>query len=205
MKRNSVDLRWAAFEGDLEKVRSLIESGADPNSAGECGSGTLLSFHPPVIAFLLENGATPDSQTNENGASVLAGLCYVNQIQCVKLILEHGANPNLGRVNTLETPLHHALANDASAELIALLIQHGADMNAATIPGLYSYNYFGNTPTRGETPLHRAAAYASKETVEMLLNAGADRSETDGNGNTPYHWAGWHRRPKDFVELLAPA
>ena len=101
---NSTDLKWAAFEGDLDKVRSLIESGFDPNSAGECGSGTLLNFHPSVTDFLLANGAIPDSQANENGASVLAGLCYVDQIECVKLILEHGANPNLGRVDTLETP-----------------------------------------------------------------------------------------------------
>ena len=205
MKNNSTELKWAAFQGDLDKVRSLIESGADPDSKGECGSGTLLTFHPPVISFLLENGANPDSQTNENGASVLAGLCYVNQVECAKLLLEHGANPNLGRTSTLETPLHHVLANDASEELIFLLINHGADVNAKTNPGLYSYNYYGDTPTRGETPLHRAAAYATLETIQLLLDAGSDRCTTDTNGNTPYHWAGWHRRPKEIVQLLAPA
>ena len=204
MAVNSIDLKYAAA-GDLAKVRSLIESGADPNSADESGSGTLLGFHPAVTACLLENGATPDDQTNENGASVLAGLCYVNQIECVKLLLEHGADPNLGRVETLETPLHHAIANDASVELIRLLIQHGADVNAATKPGLYSYNFYGDTPTRGETPLHRAAAYSGKETITLLLDSGADRSGTDANGNHPYHWAGWHRRPNEIVQMCAPA
>ena len=201
---DSNDLKWAAFEGDLEKVRSLIESGADPNSTGDCGSGTLLNFHPAVTGFLLASGATPDSQTNENGASVLAGLCYANQIECVKLLLEHGANPNLGHANTLESPLHHAITNDASAELVALLIRHGADVNAKTNASLYSYNYYGDTPTRGETPLHRAAAYSPADIVKMLLVAGADRSIPDANGNTPFHWAGWHKRPKKLVQLLAP-
>ena len=204
MATASPDLKWAAFEGNLDKVRSLIESGADPNSSDENGSGTLLNFHPDVTAYLLENGADPDAQTNENGASVLAGLCYVNQLECVKLILEHGANPNLGRKETLETPLHHALANDAASELVDLLIQYGSDVNAKTKPGVYSYNYFGDTPTRGETPLHRAAAYAPVETVRLLIAAGADRSAMDSNGNTPYHWAGWHRRPNDLVQILAP-
>lgn len=204
MTVNSIDLKQAAFEGDLDKVRELIEAGADPNSADESGSGTLLNFHPAVTAFLLANGATPDSQTNENGASVLAGLCYVNQIECVKLLLEHGADANLGRADTFETPLHHAIANDASAELIGLLIQHGADVNAKTKPGLYSFNYYGDTPTRGETPLHRAAAYAPTDIVKMLLGAGGDRSAADTNGNTPYHWAGWHRRTRELVQLLAP-
>ncbi len=205
MASTSLDLKWAAFEGDLDQVRSLIESGADPNAADENGSGTLLNFHPSVIAFLLENGADPDTQTNENGASVLAGLCYVNQVECVKLILSHGANPNLGRKETLETPLHHAIANDASTELVGLLIQHGADVNAKTKPGVYSYNYFGDTPTRGETPLHRAAAYAPIEMVKLLLDAGADKTVADANGNIPYHWAGWHRRANDLVQLLHPA
>ena len=204
MPNNPTELQWAAFQGELNKVRSLIEAGADPNSAGDCGTGTLLNFHPQVTAYLLANGATPDTQTNENGASVLAGLCYVNQIDCVKLLLEHGADPNLGRKDTLETPLHHGLANDAGAELIALLIKHDANVNAKTQPGLYSYNYYGDTPTRGETALHRAAAYAPIDTVKLLLDAGADRSLTDTNGNTPYHWAGWHRRPKELVQLLAP-
>ena len=76
MPDNSTELQWAAFQGELNKVRSLIEAGADPNSAGDCGTGTLLNFHPQVTAYLLANGATPDTQTNENGASVLAGLCY---------------------------------------------------------------------------------------------------------------------------------
>ena len=204
MATTSLDLKYAAAAGDLDKVRLLVESGADPNSADENGSGTLLSFHPSVIAYLFANGATPDSQTIENGASVLAGLCYVNQLECVKLILEHGAKPNLRRSETLETPLHHAIANDASTELADLLIRHGADVDARTKPGLYSYNFFGDTPTRGETPLHRAAAYATIETVKLLLDAGADRSATDANGNTPYQWAGWHRRPNDLVQILAP-
>ena len=204
MTNHSTELKWAAFDGDLDRVRSLLESGADPDSAGECGSGTLLTFHPPVISFLLENGAHPDRQTNEHGASVLAGLCYVNQLECVQLLLEHGANPNLGRADTLESPLHHALANDPSAALVDLLIKHGADVHAKTNPGLYSYNYYGNTPTRGETPLHRAAAYAPLEIIQLLLDAGSDRSATDTNGNTPYHWAGWHRRPKALVARLAP-
>ena len=201
---NSADLRRAAFDGNLEKVRILIESNADPNSTGECGSGTLLNFHPEVTAYLLAHGATPDSQTNENGASVLAGLCYANQAQCVKLVLEHGANPNLGHADTLETPLHHAISNDASSELIEMLLQHGANVNARTKPGLYSYNFYGETPTRGETPLHRAAAYAPNGIIKLLIDAGAERSATDANGNTPYHWAGWHRRPRETVQLLAP-
>lgn len=200
---NSGNINRAAFAGDLDKVRSLIDSGVDPNLADENGAGTLLTFHPSMISLLIENGADPNSQTNENGASVLAGLCYVGKIECVKLLLQYGANPNLGRRDSLETPLHHVLANAGSLELVSLLVKHGADVNAQTEPGVKSFNYYGDTPTRGETPLHRAAAYASKEVIQLLLDSGADRSLCDANRNTPCHWAGWHMRSKDIVEMLS--
>ena len=79
MKSLSLELKQAAFNGDLDKVRSLIESGADVNATDEHGSGTLLNFHPTVTAYLLSKGADPNIQMNENGASVVAGLSYVNQ------------------------------------------------------------------------------------------------------------------------------
>jgi ankyrin repeat protein len=106
-------------------------------------------------------------------------------------LLEHGANANHGRDESKKTPLHHALAGGAAIEVIRLLIEHGADVNAKTLAGVHSYNYYGNTPTRGETPLHRAAAFASGKIVQLLRQAGADRDVRDVNGVTPYIWAGW--------------
>lgn len=205
MNSASHDLKRAAFDGDLDTVRSLVESGADVNATDQYGSGTLLNFHPHVTEYLLSKGADPNTQRNENGASVLAGLCYVNQIDCARLLLEHGADPNRGRGESMETPLHHALARDASVELVKLLIHHGADVNARTKPGVFSCSFFGDTPTRGETPLHRAAAYASMEIVQVLLATGADRTIGDVHGYLPHSWAGWHRRTKELVELLRPS
>lgn len=199
------DLMRAVWAGDIELVRSLVESGADVNATDDYGSGTLLNFDPGITAYLLSRGADPNTQTNENGASVLAGLCYVNQTECVSLLLAHGADPNRGRDESGETPLHHALAGGADIEVIRLLIDRGADVNAKTSPGVCSYNFYGSTPTRGETPIHRAAAFASIEIVQLLLQAGADRAVRDVNGETPYIWAGWHRREKELVELLQPS
>ena len=76
MTSASLELKQAAFDGDLDKVRSLVESGADVNATDQYGSGTLLNFHPGVTAYLLSKGADPNTQTNEFGASVLAGLCW---------------------------------------------------------------------------------------------------------------------------------
>lgn len=144
MNPMSLDLKRAVFDGDIDTVRALVEAGADVNGTDEHGSGTLLTFHPEVIRYLLSKGADPNTQTNENGSSVLAGLAFVGEVACVRLLLEHGADPNRGRSESLETPLHHALAGDGATtcpELIQLLIDHGADANARTKPGILSYNF----------------------------------------------------------------
>lgn len=204
MTPTSEDLMRAVSAGDMNTVRSLVEAGADVNATDEYGSGTLLNFDPEMTVYLLSQGADPNRQTNENGASVLAGLSYVNQTKCARLLLAHGADVNRGRDESRETPLHHALAGGADIELIRLLIEHGADVNAKTKPGICSYNFYGSTPTRGETPLHRAAAFASIEIVQLLLQAGADRAILDAHGESPHIWAGWYRREKELVELLRP-
>jgi ankyrin repeat protein len=204
MTLKSLDLMEAVSAGDLKRVRLLVASGADINAADEHGSGTLLTFDPAVTEYLLSKGANPNRQTNENGVAVLAGLCFVNQTECVRLLVVHGADVNRGRDESKETPLHHALAGGADIEVIRLLVDHGADVNAKTVPGVSSFNFYGSTPTRGETPLHRAAAFASTEIVQLLLQAGADRAARDVNGESPHVWAGWYRREQELVELLRP-
>ena len=206
MDPTSLKLKHACSAGDLDEARRLLDSGADPNSTDEHGSGTLLTFHPKMIEFLLSRGADPNIQTNENGASVVAGLAYMNQLECVRILLLAGADANRGREATGETPLHHALAKHEPdrGPLVKLLLDHGADPNARTKPGMRSSNFWRDVRTRGETPLHRAAAYASVETIKLLLAAGADLTIRDVNGDSPVGWASWHWRDRAIIDLLNP-
>ena len=206
MNPDALKLKHASFAGDLDEVRRLLDSGADPNATDAHGSGTLLTFHPAIIEYLLSRGADPNTQTNENGASVLAGLAYVNELECVRILLRAGADPNRGRDVSGETPLHHALATSEPGRtpLVKLLLGHGADPNARTKPGVPSYNFWRDARTRGETPLHRAAAFSPRETIELLLAAGADRALRDVNGDSPLGWASWHLRGRPIIDLLNP-
>ena len=56
--------------------------------------------------------------------------------------------------------------------------------------------------TCGETPLHRAAAYADEETIKLLLEHGADKEKMDANGDTPLAWGSRHLRPAKILSLL---
>ncbi|MFT4016534.1 MAG: ankyrin repeat domain-containing protein [Agriterribacter sp.] len=55
---------------------------------------------------------------------------------------------------------------------------------------------------KGETPLHRAAAYANAAIIKMLLDAGAAPVAKDANGDTPVSWGSWHLRNADILRLL---
>ena len=94
-------------------------------------------------------------------------------------------------------------ASDRHA-VVKLLIEHGAKPNKCTIHGMPTSAFWRDVRTRGETPLHRAAAYASEETIKFLLDAGADKKLRDANGDSPQSWASWHWRPKPLIDLLDP-
>ena len=211
MDPRSLELKRAASSGDLATVRALVEAGADVNATDEHGSGTLLTFHPDVVEYLLSKGADPNRQTNESGDPILCGVAYFNNAQCVRLLLAAGADPNALVKDTAETALHGCvigLGNNVTEadrhEVVKLLIEHGADPNRRTVPGRDTAAFWRDVRTRGETPLHRAAAYASEETIRFLLDAGADKTIRDANGDSPQTWASWHWRPKGLIDLLAP-
>lgn len=206
MPHNSPELVEAALDGDLAAVRALVEAGADLNSCDEHGIGPLLSFTPAVTEYLLLQGADPNRQTNESGASVLSGVAYMFATDCVRLLLAAGADPNAGREETAATPLHACLSrpHDQQYAVVKLLLEHRADPNRRTVPGLPDLAFWRDVRTRGETPLHRAAAYAAEETIRLLLKYGADKTLRDANGDSPQSWASHHWRPKPLIDLLDP-
>ena len=211
MPFNSPELVLASQQGDLATVWTLVESGADVNSVGDHGMGPLLTFAPPIVEYLLSKGADQNRQVNESGNPVLLGIAYFNNVECVRLLLEAGADPKAVVKVTGESALHGCvigLGENVSATdrfvVVKLLVDHGADPNRRTIPGVATLAFWRDVRTRGETPLHRAAAYASEETVEFLLKAGADKTIRDANGDSPQSWASWHWRSKRLIDLLNP-
>ena len=56
--------------------------------------------------------------------------------------------------------------------------------------------------TKGETPLHRAAAYGDNEMIKFLIDSGADPSIRDAYGDSPISWASWHLRSNEILGLI---
>jgi hypothetical protein len=99
----------------------------------------------------------------------------------VKLLLDHGANPNQ-RDNERYTPLYRAAMERNNAAIIRLLIQRGANVDAKTDP-MRSYEV-------GLTPLHIAVNRNSIENVRALVDTGRAKVNVKSSiGNTPLHVA----------------
>ncbi len=195
----------SCLAGNLPEAKALLAE-AEINGKNQLGQCSLLTDDSKIIHFLLENGANPNFQTNENGASPLAGHCFERKLDFVKLLLSKGADPNLGRRESGETPLHHVMCGSEpdsdQMQIVIALLEAGANPNQQTKNGIVSDNFMRDVRVRGETPLHRAAAYASKEVIEVLLAAGADRSIRDANGDSPLSWGSLHGRKSDVLKLL---
>lgn len=93
-----------------------------------------------------------------------------NQLEVLKVLLEHSGDPNA--IDQLGwRPLHHTVGADYEyPEAIRALVQHGASVDGRD--GLQ------------RTVLHRAAGFGHTESVRLLLALGADPSLREKYGNS---------------------
>jgi len=121
-------------------------------------------------------------------------------------LVKLGADVKFAQAGTGETALHSALCKAGRPYflyVLKVLVENGADVNARTIPGKETGGFMRDVRTKGETPLHRAAAYGDEAMIEYLLANGADREARDANGDSPLTWASEHLRPGTILSLLS--
>ncbi len=101
--------------------------------------------------------------------------CDENLPDLCRVLLQHGADPNAKDHAHGNTALHKAVCPDDYIECCKVLVEYQANIHEKTKNGL--------------TPLHKAAASGSLESVYYLLKAGASANERDDEGNTALHKA----------------
>lgn len=155
-----------------------------------------------AIRFLLTQGERLESLGPNLGLDTAA---FHGHWQLCEYLLERGADANGADPGTGETPLHAALSSASRpgcGVAARVLVAAGADPNRTTKPGVETGAFMRDCRTRGETALHRAAAFASVEIVQLLLDAGATVDARDINGDTPLGWASWYGRPDPVLRKL---
>jgi ankyrin repeat protein len=93
------------------------------------------------------------------------------QVEVIRLLSEHGADPNAVSMNDLRaTPLHRAISG-GHRDTAGLLLALGASPNSIERDGV--------------TALHLAARRGDETIVDLLLLRGADATRRSDDGDTP--------------------
>src|ERR1700704_2657632 len=153
--RNGVSLiKWCAYYGDVSAIRFLLANGESLESLGD--------------------------NYDLNGAA------FHGHWQLCQFLIENGADVNHSLPDTGETPLHSALCKanrPVYDDVVEILLASGANPNCVTRPAMETGEFMRDCRTKGETPLHRAAAFGSERSIQLLLDAGAVRDAKDMNGD----------------------
>ncbi len=158
-------IEWCAYYGDVSAIRYLLANGESLASLGE--------------------------NLDLNGAA------FHGHWQLCQFLVERGADVNHPMPDTGETPLHTALckANRPIYDhVVEILLAGGANPNSATRTGVETGGFMRDVRTKGETPLHRAAAFGTERAVDLLPGRGR-RSGGEGH----------ERRHAPQLGELAPA
>jgi len=191
-------------DGRTDLVFEYLAQGHAANSTDANGVSLIkwCTYYGDVsaIKYLLVKGEPTAALTGELNAAAFHGHWRLCQF-----LIELGQEVNETLADTRETPLHAALCKNSSPahdRVVKILLAGGANPNAVTKPGIETGAFMRDCRTRGETPLHRAAAFGSAESIQLLLDAGAIKDAKDINGDSPLAWASWHLRPDAILRKV---
>lgn len=158
-KTKSKELLQAGQRGDLRTIQTLLERKS-----------------------VFERKADIDAR-NEHGETALMLAIRAGGSEMpstVMALLKAGANPNLKGLAG-DTPLMLAVSNEADVSVVTSLVQYGADVNAA--------NNYGQTAIKEAVKRNGLTGKDDIETLQLLLNLGADINRSAVNVESPLMYA----------------
>ena len=192
-------------EGRTDLVFECVAAGNAATATDSSGVSLLqwCSYHGDVsaIKFLLTHGASLQSLGRYYGLTTAA---FHGHARLCQYLIEQGADANASDPDTGESALHAALCTSNRQRhdpLVAVLLANGANANCVTKLAVPTEGFIRDCRTKGEAPLHRAAAFGTEATIQMLLDAGAQIDARDMNGESALSWASWYARPRRALDV----
>jgi hypothetical protein len=85
----------------LSPTLSIHTHQADTNNSLSQLMLAAYNGHAPIVSLLLSHGADPN-RLNDRGQSPLAGVVFKHERECIRLLLEGGADPEVGTPSALD-------------------------------------------------------------------------------------------------------
>lgn len=161
-----ITIHLAAFAGDIEKTKSLIDEGIDINLQNEIGYTPLhyaaMAGNTQVIELLIAEGARIDINSSEDFKRKVYSPLHLavncGRTEVARLLISKGADVEKKDAGDC-TPLNLA-AYMGHKDIVEILLAADAQVDAQN--------------RENHTPLYSAARAGQPDIVELLLNNGAD-------------------------------
>jgi ankyrin repeat protein len=193
-------LHWAAHRDSSELVRLLLGAGASVQAANDLGITPLhlaaANGNLDTIRLLLEKRANANAAA-ASGVTPLMEAARHGSVDAVRLLLAHGAQVNVRESARRQTALMWAVSRQ-HPEIVKVLLENKADVHARSEARPVTV-MLDRGPRRavktsaqdarqiqagGSTALMMAAQTGSRESVRLLLAAGANADDAGADGKS---------------------
>jgi len=199
----STPFMYAVLYTGPATIERLLKLGADPNKRNDANATALMWAATDLekTRVLVAHGADVNARSSDMRTPLIVAARRPGNTAVVKLLLEHGANPNPNSHPAVESAplLEAATAGDAAG--MELLLGRGAETKEAGEPALEmavamrcakcvdllaARNLSKQDYT---TALPNIAAFGDVSAVRLALDHGADVNAVDPLGRTPLMYA----------------
>ncbi|MEO8597433.1 MAG: ankyrin repeat domain-containing protein [Candidatus Solibacter sp.] len=210
-KYNTTPLHYAAANGSVEALKTILSAGAEVNAANDFGATPLMwgITEPEKVRLLVGAGADVNAKSKMGRTALYLACANDGSSSTVRFLVEHGAkvdglalvaaaqSNDLASLRILleknvpvnekdeagRTPLMWAAGN-GNLKAVEMLLAKGADVNAVS---LEKFEMAKNGPLAigNLTALMLASVGGGPDVVKMLLDAGAKINAVDVRQMTP--------------------